>query len=156
MSRQYASQLRLEINPSRTYRTILWVLSSVALLSIFIVDINSVFLKFIITSVLVIYVVYTLSNNRQRILHWQADSYWLIEQQKQVLDHIFRISPQVKAKLLSGSVVTTFLSVLNFRSVEGKRFSVVFFKDSLSELEYRRLRLKLKLEGVEVSSHDTL
>lgn len=89
-------------------------------------------------------------------MHWQADSFWLVDQDKQVLDKVFRIKSKIKSKLLSGSVVTTFLSVLNFRSEGGGRFSVVLFKDSLSEPDFRKLRLKLKLEGVGASNHDTL
>lgn len=102
------------------------------------------------------YMLYTSSNNRQRILHWQADSYWLIDQEHQLLDDIFHIKPQIRAKLLGGSVVTTFLSVLNFKSTGGRKFNVVIFRDSLNSSDFRKLRLKLKLEGTGLSSHDTI
>ena len=40
--------------------------------------------------------------------------------------------------------------------MDGKKFSVVIFKDSIDELDFRKLRLKLKLEGTGLSSRDTL
>lgn len=156
LSRQYASQLRLEIKPSKTYQAIVWVLSSIVFLSIIIVDIDSFFLKSLIAIVYVLYVLYALSNNRERTLHWQADSYWLIDQQHQLLDDAFHIRPQIRAELLGGSVVTTFISVLNFKSTGGRKFNVVIFRDSLNSSDFRKLRLKLKLEGTGLSSHDTI
>ena len=156
LSRQYASQLRLELKPSKIYQTIVWVLSGVVLLSIFIVDINSYSLKTVVIFAFLMYVFYTTLNNRKRILHWQADSCWLIDQEQKLLDELFHMKSQIRAELLGGSVVTTFLSVLNFRSMDGKKFSVVIFKDSIDELDFRKLRLKLKLEGTGLSSRDTL
>lgn len=156
LSRQYASQLQLEIKPSRIYQTIVLILSTMVCLSIVVVDINSLILKLVVTILFIASVIYALANNRARRLLWQADGVWLVKQEQQFLDGLLHNQQNLKAYLRSGSVVTTFFSVLNFKCHNGRFHNVVLFKDSLSAEDFRKLRVRLKLEGIGSESRDIL
>jgi len=96
--------------------------------------------------IIVLSIILALKNNQARVLHWQSNNTWLIEQDEQ----------QLSASLLKGSVMTPFFGVLNFKCDNGKRINVVIFKDALNYHAFRKLRVKLKVEGIVANSHDTL
>lgn len=70
---------------------------------------------------------------------WQADGDWVVETGN---------GDVVEGKLLPTSYVHPWLVVLNFR-LEGKRGvrSVVLLRDSLDESSFRRLRVRLGVDG---------
>ena len=74
-----------------------------------------------------------------RRVTWQGDGTWLVEMGS---------GEVVEGKLLPTSYSHPWLVVLNFR-IEGKRVarSVVLLRDSLDESSFRRLRVRLGVEG---------
>ncbi len=80
----------------------------------------------------------SLKNNVGRNLQWQTDGCWLITQ-----DNL-----QQKAKLRSGSVVTSFFAVLNFKLDNNKTTNVILFKDNIDGEKFRQLRIRIKVEGI--------
>jgi len=114
--------------------------------SIVLLDVNNVFVNLLLSIGLITVIYLSLKNNRERVIHSQADNVWLLGQGENTIN----------AQLLDGSVVTPFFVILNFRCENGKYKKEVVFKDSLKFDVYRKLRVKLKVEGIATISHDTL
>ena len=72
-------------------------------------------------------------------LVWQSGGAW----------KIFGVGDQAEsAELLPGVFVTRWLVVLNFRiGPDARKRSVLLCRDSLDETSFRRLRVRLRLEG---------
>jgi len=79
-------------------------------------------------------------------LQWMPDGEWLLTRNKQ----------QVVVKLASDSLVTPFLTLLNFKTAEGRKFPLIIFKDNIDSEDFRRLRVRLKVEGIASSTRDTI
>jgi len=58
--------------------------------------------------------------------------------------------------LSAGNVVTTLFVSMNFVLANGKKQSLFLFKDSLDAEQFRRLRVRLKVQATHLDSHDTL
>jgi len=107
--------------------------------------------KFSVISVfLYIFLMYTtysaFSNNQAYELLWQEHNSWLITQ------HNLRSM----AELCDSSVITSVCAVLNFKLENGKRQSILLFKDSVDAESFRRLRVRIKVQGINPQSHDTI
>ena len=146
MLRQYASQLRLELKPSRIYKQIVYICCLLCLLAILISNINILLIKAALLVLLAYVTVRALQNNQQRELFWKPDGSWLITHNNN----------QLEVELLSGSVVTSFFAILNFKHKKTKCIHVLLFKDNIDKQMFRKLRVKVKVEGTELQSHDTL
>ena len=120
--------------------------SSLVAFSIVLLDVNNIFVNLFLSIVLIAAIYLSLKNNRERVIHSQADNVWVLGQGESTLN----------AQLLDGSVVTPLFVILNFRCDNGKYKKEVIFKDSLEFDVYRKLRVKLKVEGVAPISRDTL
>jgi len=97
--------------------------------------------------VLLIYTSYSaLINNREYGLHWQDNSDWMIAQYHML----------VPARLCDSSVITSICCVLNFRLEDGNRQSVLLFKDNIDAESYRRLRVRVKVQGINSRAHDII
>lgn len=88
----------------------------------------------------------SIKNNQQRELHWQSDGAWLITYNKK----------QFKAKIDKASVVTPFFTSLNLKLENNKKISVVLFRDNVDADVFRQLRVRMKVEGLKLFSHDTI
>jgi len=87
-----------------------------------------------------------LDNNADIELHWQADGVWTIKQNNTLHS----------AELCESSVVTRFITILNFKLANSSRRSIIIFKDNVREEDFRRLRVRIKVEGIKPVAHDTL
>jgi len=125
------------VTPSKVYRYIVAVCAVFSVLSIFVLNIDIVY-KFILFFLLILFVILSLKNNKQRSLQWQPDGGWLIADNKQ----------QYSASLKQGSVVTTFFASLVFRLENKKILTIIIFKDSINVEKFRQLRVRLKVEGI--------
>ena len=144
--RQYASQLHFKVQASKTYFSIVLIISFPALLSIYLLSSELVLVKLFLSIVFVISTLYTLKNNRQRELSLQSDGTWLIKQNGQ----------KYIAELSSGSVVTPFFTVMNLKLENRKNLNLLLFRDNINPDAFRQLRVRLKVEGHKSQSRDTL
>lgn len=116
------------------------------MLSIFLLEINFFPYKFI----LLIAAGYFFNKARQinvrTELQWQPDGQWLLKRKNRKLN----------VSLQANSLVTPFLTILNFISPEGHPFTLVIFKDNIDVEDFRRLRVRLKVEGLTTSTRDTI
>ncbi len=140
MSRQYASQLLFEVLPSKNYRQIVFVCVALATLSIAIVDVNLIY-QILLLVVLMALTMQSLGNNKIRYLQWKPDGRWLIGEGNE----------QVAARLLQGSVVMPFFSSLKFKLENKQSLTIIIFKDSIDKEKFRQLRVRLKVEGIQLN-----
>ena len=146
LSKLYASQLFLNIHCSSIYRNIVTVTCLLSTISIFIISAD-LFLFACFLSVFLFYITkQAFDNNVARELHWKPDGSWLIKENKNIQE----------AVLCGSSVVTRFIAILNFKLEDSKRRSVIIFKDNLSTDDFRRLRVRIKVEGIVPVARDTL
>ncbi len=144
-SGHYASQLLIRLRPSLIYRRLLVIISLLSLLAIFLVDIR---LEFQLVLVLLLACLLNLAwaNNRSLGLHTNAQGEWQLHIKQQ----------KIQAQLLADSVVTPLFAILQFKLQGAGRSSVVIFRDSLRHDDFRRLRVRLKVEGIQPVQRDTL
>ena len=144
-SGHYASQLLIRLRPSLIYRRLLVIVTLLSLLAVFISDIHMAF-----QLVLVLFLAWLLklawANNRSLNLHCNAQG----ECQLHIKQH------KLQAQLLADSVVTPLFAILQFKLQGAGRSSVVIFRDSLHHDDFRRLRVHLKVEGIQPVQRDTL
>jgi len=97
--------------------------------------------------VFIIYITYVaLNNNRKFELHWQDNGDWMIVQGHKL----------VPAKLTDSSVFTSFCSILNFKLEDGRQQTVLIFQDNIDAEMFRRLRVRVKVQGINSRAHDTI
>jgi len=143
LSRQYASQLLFEVKFSRTYQNIIYVCAALSVVSIYIANINNIALNFFSLFFLIFICIIAIRNNCSRTIQWQPDGRWLI-----VENNIKSV-----AELRAGSIVTSFFSVLNFKLDNNKKLNVVLFKDNIDAEKFRQLRVRMKVEGIQLKEH---
>ena len=72
-------------------------------------------------------------------LTWKESDEWVLG---------FRDGTQAETHLLPSSYASTWLVVLNFNKAENRRAqSVVLFRDAFDEESFRRLRVRLGMDG---------
>jgi len=112
-----------------------------AMISILTLDWHWV-LKIILFVVLLVSMVLTLRKGgpgNVKFMTWKEGPEWVIE---------LKDNKQYKTQLLPSSFVSPWLVVLNFkRADEQPRRSVTLFRDALDGESFRRLRVRLELEG---------
>lgn len=118
----------------------------ISFLSVFSLQVNSIAVKVLLMSFICVYAFNSLLKNTEKTILWQADGLWLLSVHGE--SH--------KAMLGTGNVVTTLFVSLNFVFANGKKHTLFLFKDSLDAEQFRRLRVKLKVQVNNVDSHDTL
>ncbi len=140
-----ASQLLIRLRPSLIYRRLLVIVTLLSLLAIFLVDIR---LEFQLVPVLLLAWLLKLAwaNNRSLDLHCNSQGEWQLHIKQQKL----------QAQLLADSVVMPLFAILQFKLEGAGRSSVVIFRDSLRHDDFRRLRVHLKVEGIQPVRRDTL
>jgi len=140
LSRQYASQLQFEVYPSRQYQLIVLLIAAVSCVALLLIDFRYSVINILLFFLLMTILVISLKNNCHRSFHWKADQTWTIVQMHDQF--------QINAQLLPGSVVTSFAAVLNFKLENNKRLNVLLFKDNIDAEAFRKLRVRLKVEGI--------
>ena len=104
----------------------------------------------VVSVFLIVFLIYTarsaFTNNREYNLHWQDNGDWMFVQQDEL----------VPAKICDCSVITSFCSVLNFKLEDGRRQSVLIFKDNIAKESFRRLRVRIKVQGINSQTHDII
>ena len=147
LSRQYASPLLLKISYSNNYRNIVLAIFCLSALSIYIIKDQLSTVSIIIFFIfLILATIKSLNNNQTLNLLWQQNDDWFISN-----DHHF-----VSAKLCNSSVITSFFSILNFKFEDGRRQSVLIFKDNIDAESFRRLRVRVKVQGINSQAHDII
>jgi hypothetical protein len=141
----YASQLFIRLKPSLIYRKLLLLITSLSLLAIFLSEIHSAF-QCSLVLFLALLLKHAWSSNQSLELRGNAQGEWQLHSKQQ----------EQKARLLADSVVTPLFAVLQFRLERAGRKSVVIFRDSLGSDDFRRLRVRLKVEGIQPVQRDTL
>ena len=92
---------------------------------------------------LLLYLIFSsLKNNKSRAMQWKPDGSWLITCTDNMQEK------QFNASLQSGSVVTSFFSLLKFKLDNKKILNVLIFKDNVDAEKFRQLRVRLKVEGI--------
>lgn len=137
MSRKYATQLQLDLKPSRIHRGLL---IGVCLLGIFAILLTEpLFVGFqpVMGLVLAVYMVVSWRGHRPMQLRLGEDRLWRVPTPQGVMS----------ATLSSRSVMTPFFCVLVFTTLERRDIRVPVFVDSLDDDSFRRLRVKLRVEG---------
>lgn len=142
---RYASQLLIRLSPSLIYRNLLLLIGLLALLAIFLIDVHLAF-QLMLVLLLVLLLKSAWANNQSLDLHCNAQGEWLLYDGQQKLP----------VQLLAESVVTPRFAVLQFKTQRARRRSVVIFRDSLGEDDFRRLRVRLRVEGTQPVQRDTL
>jgi len=66
---------------------------------------------------------------------WNEDDGWRVR---------YGAQEELAVRLLGTSVVTTMITILHFKTEQGKRHEVVVFRDALDAEEYRLLRVILR------------
>ncbi len=136
MSVTYATPLTLEVRPSRRLQRFLFLSHGLALLSLLLLDVP-LWLRLVLCGLLVAF--YWRIGGRQapfRRITWYEQG-WSIETADRA----------VPAELLDSSFVTHWLTILNFRCRDGSRVSSLLLADSVDAEVFRRLRVRLKVDG---------
>jgi len=104
----------------------------------------------VISVFIFIFLTYTtcksLIKNRELDLHWQANGGWVIAQYHEL----------IPARLCDSSVFTSTCSILNFKLEDGSRQTILIFKDNIDAESFRRLRVRVKVQGINSQAHDTI
>ena len=87
-----------------------------------------------------------LNNNQEYKLHWQENGQWIVTQN----------NCHATAELCESSVVTSICSVLNFKREDGRLQSILLFKDNIDGESFRRLRVRVKVQGIKPLAQDTI
>jgi hypothetical protein len=127
------------------YRNLLLLIAALSLLAIFILDIHFVF-QLMLVLFLMLLLKHAWAGNHALELHRNAQGEWQLLSKHQGWH----------AQLLADSVVTPLFAILQFKLEGAGRRSVVIFPDSLPHDSFRRLRVCLKVEGIQPVQHDTL
>ena len=119
---------------------------SFSILAIYIISLQlnvlAVFLLFFISYL----AHHAFNNNQQYELHWQENGQWIIAQNNH----------RATADLCDSSVVTSICSVLNFKREDGRLQSILLFKDNIDSESFRRLRVRVKVQGLKPRAHATI
>jgi hypothetical protein len=142
MSRDYATPLEFQIFPSRIQRYFQFAVYFLVVVSILMLP-GLPHIKLALIILLLLYLVYLemrcLKFDR---LIWQQGNQWLLQHGPN----------QYEAKLLGDSVRTAWLVILNFRIVSPapvSHVSVVIWPDSVRAEIFRRLKVRLRVDGVQ-------
>jgi Membrane-bound toxin component of toxin-antitoxin system len=146
LSRQYASPLLLKISYSKNYRNLVVTIFTLSALSIYLIYEQLGIISVFLFVFLIVTTLRALINNREFDLHWQDSGDWMIAQQHKL----------VPAKLCDSSVFTSICSVLNFKLDGGRRQSILIFKDNIDAESFRRLRVRVKVQGINPKAHDII
>ena len=137
MSRAYATPLELELSPSKQQRKLLLFIYALTAISILLLPWPFLLRLVCLICVLLLskFLLYKIPSCNRIV--WQSGNNWLL------------ITGDVtsKAVLLPETLVTYWLVILLFRVEEGRRCSVLVWPDSVHYDAFRRLRVRLKLEG---------
>lgn len=121
------------------------LIASVSLLAILISDIGLVF-QLLLMLFLMLLLKHAWAGNRAVELRRNAQGEWQLLSKQQ----------KWQAQLLADSVVMPLFAILQFKLEGAGRNSVVIFPDSLAHNDFRRLRVCLKVEGIQPVQRDTL
>lgn len=137
MSRAYATPLELELIPSRRQYKLLLLIYALVTISILLLPWHFLSRLAFLAGVLL---------SGQFLLHrkpacnrivWQSGNNWLLTME----------NVTSKAVLLPETLTSFWLVILLFRLENGKRYPVMIWPDSIHADVFRRLRVRLKIEG---------
>lgn len=120
------------------------LIAALSCAALIVVDFKYPVINFLLFLFLMAMLLKSLKNNCHRSFHWKADQSWSIVQKYDHGQEQF----QMGAQLLPGSVVTAFAAVLNFKIENNNNLYVILFKDNIDAEAFRKLRVRLKVEGI--------
>lgn len=143
MLRTYATPLKIDINPSKTYLIFVLVVTSMACFSISLLSTNFWF-RFVLILIVSAFSIYVyIINNRPKNIIWSSQNKW------EVVD-----KEKYSAALLPDSIVLPWLVVLNFRLETGRNKSLIVFADAIDSQSFRKLRVRLKVSAGKLFKQD--
>ena len=142
MSRMLSTPLIIDLVPSKIQRHLFIVLHVLVLLSIIILD-WPLWLRVVAIGIYfgIIFYGHKSQHHATRIV-WQSENYWLVTINAKTIE----------AALLAGSLHTRGLLILRFRAASGQRYAILIWSDSAQPEDFRRLRVRLKLEAEKLLS----
>ena len=137
MLRTYATPLILDVIPSKSLRWYFVFVISLSFLSIWLLSIDGYFKAIFSTLVIGVYFQGYKQIDEQVQIVWNEDNEWLIKTKY----------AENSAVILRSSFIRPWLTILNFKLDNKKTYSVVLFKDSIHPDQFRKLRVRLKVEN---------
>ena len=146
MSHTYATPLKLEISPSRLFlkiHVLIYFLATISILSLpWSATIQGACIALLINFGHKTYV----SHNRLRLLIWKQENNW----------ELWVSGLMQRLQLQGSSYISPWLAILNFKSEDGARISLVVLNDAVDRHQFRQLRVRLKVEGNKSVRHDKI
>ncbi len=84
-----------------------------------------------------VYQSYKNINNKKTVI-WKEDNEW----------EIIEAGGSKNASLLASSFVSRWLTILNFKLEDRKKKTVIVFSDAINKEQFRKLRVRLKVDGL--------
>jgi len=136
LSATFATPLELDIKPSRWLKAYLQAVHLLAAAALLLLPLAAYLQGLLLLLLLALYRHSCRRYLRAYRLQWQ-DSGW----------RLYRDGVVCGADLLPGSLLTRWLTLLNFRLDTGQRLSVPLPADALGADDFRRLRVRLRVSG---------
>jgi len=136
LSATYATPLELDIKPSRWLKAYLQAVHLLAAGALLLLPLATYLQGLLVLLLLALYRHSCRRYLRACRLQWR-DSGW----------RLYRDGVAYGADLLPGSLLTRWLTLLNFRLDTGQRLSVPLLADALEADDFRRLRVRLRVSG---------
>ena len=138
MYRTYATPLQLDIHSSRQLIIGLVIISFLVIVSVLFISFAYYF-KFLFLLFFIFFAFLSCKdlNNKKRII-WKENNEWKLIEAGESQD----------ASLLASSFVSQWLTVLNFKLENTKKKTVIVFSDSINKEQFRKLRVRLKVDGL--------
>ena len=137
MSRPYANPLQLDIGPSLYFKFYCLLFYLLLITAIFNYPVSWLIRCILCVFVSIFLLMQFKKHNTGHRIIWADENHWTIETNHN----------QVIAQLKPDSFISSLLMVLNFEDEAGKRFNILLFIDSLNVEQWRRLRVRLKVDN---------
>jgi len=136
--RTYATPLLLDIQSSRQLFLLLIIISSLVIVSLLLASFAFYFkVLFLLLFSFFSFLSCRNINNERRII-WNENNEW----------EIIEAGVSQNANLLPTSFISQWLSIFNFKLHDNKKKTVLVFADAVHEESFRKLRVRLKVDGI--------
>lgn len=144
--RKFDSPLLLDIGVSGIYLKCLVVAGLLSSLAVLQLNLESSLLKLLLLAVSLSYLANAYIRHRPVTLCMNADSSWQIT--------VSTVS--CAGQLKHNCVITPFFCLLHFVLQDGTMRRVLIFRDNIQADVFRRFRVWVRVNGIDLPSHDTL
>ena len=140
MYRTYATPLQLDIQSSRQLIIGLATIFFLVVISVLFASLAFYFKFLFLLVFLFLFLAFPgcKNINHKKIIIWKEDSEWKIVEE----------GMSQNARLLASSFISQWLSILNFELDNKKKKTVLVFADAINKEQFRKLRVRLKVDGL--------